>query len=194
MGFGRIGGMLVVGGCVLFMIAVAIAMGGGGVGIGLRDVGGLVLAASLALVGSGAAVLSVAGPWPLHGRVVRVGLGALAVGLVSLLVSSIVGAAASPGHEDQESLPMLVLLVVGLLATVLGPLITGLSLVRRPGPSRAVGSLLLAGMLLLVLTTLASPAVDQHLQEIAGALVVLGGTGVGVLAINGSRSAPVASR
>ena len=188
MSFGRIGGLLVVGGCVLFMIAVAIVMGGGGVGIGLRDVGGLVLAASLALVGSGAAVLSVAGPWPLHGRVVRVGLGALAVGLVSLLVSSIVGAAASPGHE--ESLPMFVLLIVGLLASVLGALITGLSLVRTPpGPSRGVGLLFLAGMLLFVLTTLYA----QPLQAIAGALAVLGGTGVGVLAINGSRSAPVAS-
>jgi hypothetical protein len=141
MGFGRIGGMLVVGGCVLFMIAVAIVMGGGGVGIGLRDVGGLVLAASLALVGSGAAVLSVAGPWPLHGRVVRVGLGALAVGLVSLLVSSIADAA--------------LLYVVGLLASVLGALITALSLVRTPpGPSRGVGLLFLAGMLLFVLTTL----------------------------------------
>lgn len=190
MGFGRIGGMLVVGGCVLFMIAVAIAMGGGGVGIGLRDVGGLVLAASLALVGSGAAVLSVAGPRPLNGRAVRVGLGILAVGLVSLLVSSIAGAAASPGHEDQESLPMLVVLVVGLLASVLGALITALSLVRRPpGPSRGVGLLFLAGMLLFVLTTLYA----QPLQAIAGALAVLGGTGVGVLAINGSRSAPVAS-
>ena len=191
MGFGRIGGLLVVGGCVLFVIAVAIAMSGGGVGIGLRDVGGLVLAASLALVGSGAAVLSVAGPWPLHGRVVRVGLGALAVGLVSLLVSSIVGVAASPGHEDEESLSMLVLLVVGLVASVLGALITALSLVRTPpGPSRGVGLLFLAGMLLFVLTTLYA----QPLQAIAGALAVLGGTGVGVLAINGSRSAPVASR
>ena len=189
MGFGRIGGLLVVGGCVLFVVTGAIFVGGGTLHIGDGEIGSLALAASLALVAVGAAVLSVAGPWPLHGRVVRVGLGALAVGLVSLLVSSIVGAAASPGHEDQESLPMLVLLVVGLFATVLGPLITGLSLVRRPGPSRAVGSLLLAGMLLLVLTTLYA----QPLQAIAGALVVLGGTGVGVLAINGSRSAPVAS-
>ena len=181
MSFGRIGGMLVVGGCVLFMIAVAIAMGGGSVGLGGRDVGGLVLAASLALLGSGAAVLSVAGPRPLNGRAVRVGLGILAVGLLSSLASSIM----EP--------PIFAWLIGGLLATVLGALITGLSLVRRPGPSRAVGSLLLAGMLLLVLTTLASPAVDQQLQEIAGALAVLGGTGVGVLAINGSRSAPVPS-
>jgi hypothetical protein len=76
------------------------------------------------------------------------------------------------------------------LASVLGALITALSLVRTPpGPSRGVGLLFLAGMLLFVLTTLYA----QPLQAIAGALAVLGGTGVGVLAINGSRSAPVAS-
>ncbi|HEX7400488.1 MAG TPA: hypothetical protein VF302_12005 [Candidatus Limnocylindrales bacterium] len=177
MGFGRIGGVLVVGGCVLFMIAVAIAMGGGSVGLGGRDAGGVLAAASLALLGSGAAVLSVAGPRPLNGRAVRVGLGILAVGLLSSLASSIM----EP--------PMFVLLIVGLLASVLGSLITGLSLVRRPGPSRAVGLLFLAGMLLFVLTTLYA----QPLQAIAGALVVLGGTGVGVLAINDGRSATVAS-
>ena len=188
MGFGRIGGMLVVGGCVLFMIAVAIAMSGGSVGLGGRDAGGLVLAASLALVGSGAAVLSVAGPRPLNGRAVRVGLGTLSVGLVSLLASSIMVVASTVGSE--ESLPMLVLVFVGLVASVVGALITALSLVRTPpGPSRGVGLLFLAGMLLFVLTTLYA----QPLQAIAGALAVLGGTGVGVLAINGSRSAPVAS-
>ena len=183
--------MLVVGGCVLFVVTGAIFVGGGALHIGDGEIGSLALAASLVLVAFGAAVLSVAGPRPLNGRAVRVGLGALAVGLVSLLVSSIVGVAASPGHEDEESLPMLVLLVVGLVASVLGALITALSLVRTPpGPSRGVGLLFLAGMLLFVLTTLYA----QPLQAIAGALAVLGGTGVGVLAINGSRSAPVASR
>jgi hypothetical protein len=193
MSFRRIGGLLVVGGCVLFMIAVAIAMAAGRVGIGLRDVGGLVLAASLALLGSGAAVLSVAGPRPLNGRAVRVGLGILAVGLLSSLASLIM----EP--------PIFVWLIVGLLASVLGALITALSLVRTPpGPSRGVGLLFLAGMLLFVLTTLYGLGYDpstapagagaQPLQAIAGALAVLGGTGVGVLAINGSRSAPVASR
>lgn len=53
MRFGWIGGTLVVGGCALFMIAAAIAVGGGSVGLGIRDVGGLVLAASLALVLAG---------------------------------------------------------------------------------------------------------------------------------------------
>lgn len=199
MSFGRIGGMLVVGSGVLFMVAGTIAMGGGGVGIGLRDVGGLVVAASLALGGSGAAVLSVTGPRPLHGRVMRVGLGTLAVGLVSSFASSTMASAST--FDPLESLPIVVLLLVGFLATALGSLVTALSLVRAPGSSRAVGSLVLVGLLLLVLTTiLANMGTDAPLHVIAGALavlgatgVVLGGTGLGVLAINGDRSATVAS-
>lgn len=199
MWFGRIGGLLVVGGCVLFMIAAAIAIAGGGVGIGLRDVGGLVVAASLALGGSGAAILSVAGPGPLHGRVTRIGLGILAVGLLSSLASSTM-AAASAGHE--ASLPIFVLFIVGSLSTVLGSLVTGLSLVRAPGPSRAVGLVFLAGLLLLAFSRIpANMASDAlPLQEIAAALavlggigVVLGGAGVGVLAISGGRSAAATS-
>jgi len=92
MGFGRIGGVFVVGGWVLFVVTGAIFAGGGAVRIGDGAIGGLALAASLALVGSGAAVLSIAGPRPLHGRAVRVGLGILAVGMLSSLASSAIAA------------------------------------------------------------------------------------------------------
>ena len=60
MGFGRIGGMLVVGGCVLFVVTGAIFVVGGTLHIGDGEIGSLALAASLALVAFGAAVLSVA--------------------------------------------------------------------------------------------------------------------------------------
>lgn len=95
MWFGQIGGKLVVGGGVLFVIAVAIYVGGGGVGFGGLDASGLVVDASLALFGCGAAVLSVGGPRPLHGRVVRVGLGTLAVGQLSALALSVAVAAST---------------------------------------------------------------------------------------------------
>lgn len=178
MRFGWIGGTLVVGGCALFMIAAAIAVGGGSVGLGIRDVGGLVLAASLALVACGAAVLGVAGPRPLRGRVVRVGLGALAVALVSYLAASIMA---------EESLPMFVLFIGGPLATFLGSMVTGLSLVRVPGLSRVAGSLVLAGLLLILLGTISRGNAVAVLGLIA---VLLGGTGVGVLGVKGVRSAP----
>lgn len=84
-----------------------------------------------------------------------------------------------------------------LWAAFLGSLITGLALARTPGPSRAVGSLFVAGMVLLVLTTIvgnsAMRALPPHAILAALALAVLGNIGVGVLAINGSRSAMVAS-
>ncbi len=63
---GRIGGSLIAGGAVLFMIAVAIVVAGGGTCFGcidvnggrVTDLGGLVIVAGMALVGTGFAVMS----------------------------------------------------------------------------------------------------------------------------------------
>ena len=69
MRFGRIGGLLIVGGVALLLIIVAT---GGPVGIG--GSAALSRALILGLVGCGVAVLAWAGPGLLRGRVVRVGL------------------------------------------------------------------------------------------------------------------------
>jgi len=201
MGFGRIGGVFVVGGWVLFVVTGAIFAGGGAVRIGDGAIGGLVLAASLALVGSGAAVLSIAGPRPLHGRAVRVGLGILAVGMLSSLASSAI--AAGLAYDPLEDGPFVILFLVGGLATIIGSPVTVLSLVRAGGRPRAVGSLFLAGLLLVILGGFLGagtnpnpdplPVIGRALAVLGALVIVLGGTGVGVLAINGSRSAPVAS-
>ena len=202
MGFGRIGGVFVVGGWVLFVVAGAIFAGGGAVRIGDGAIGGVALAASLALVGSGAAVLSIAGPRPLHGRAVRVGLGILAVGMLSSLASSAI--AAGLAYDPLEDGPFVILFLVGGLATIIGSPVTVLSLVRAGGRPRAVGSLFLAGLLLVILGGFLGagtnpnpdplPVIGRALAVLGALVIVLGGTGVGVLAINGSRSAPVASR
>jgi hypothetical protein len=188
---GRIGGLLVVAGGLLFAIAVAIYVGGGGVGFGRGDVSGLVVDASLALFGGGAAVLSLGGPRPqLDGRVVRVGLATLAVGQLGLLALSVMAAGSTVERLESLAPPI-------LGAASLGSLLTGLGLARAPGPSRAVGSLFLAGMVLLVLvTTLGNSgmwALPPHTVLAALVMAVLGNIGVGVLAINASRSAMVAS-
>jgi hypothetical protein len=200
MGFGRIGGVFVVGGWVPFVVTGAIFAGGGAVRIGDGAIGGLALAASLALVGSGAAVLSIAGPRPLHGRAVRVGLGILAVGLLSSLASSAMTAGFA--GDPLENGPV-ILFLVGGLATVIGSPVTVLSLVRAGSRPRAVGSLFLAGLLLVILGGFLGagtnpnpdplPVIGRALAVLGALVIVLGGTGVGVLAINGSRSAPVAS-
>jgi len=81
--------------------------------------------------------------------------------------------------------------------------VTVLSLVRAGGRPRAVGSLFLAGLLLVILGGFLGagtnpnpdplPVIGRALAVLGALVIVLGGTGVGVLAINGSRSAPVAS-
>jgi hypothetical protein len=69
------------------MIAAAIYVGGG--------IDNLLLDASPALFGCGAGVLSVGGRRPLRGRLVRLGLGTLAVGQLSYLAVSIIATAST---------------------------------------------------------------------------------------------------
>jgi hypothetical protein len=175
---GRIGGLLIVGGCALIPL-VAVLGGSGPLGVDGhpdRDMSNPTKNAPFALLGLGAAFLSVAGPEPLHGRGVRVGLGMLAVGLLSLLVSSIIPIPA--GSNDLQSWPYIIAGAVGLLATAGGTLVTVVSLVRVPGPPRVVGSLLLGGLLLFPFASILS---------VIGIFVGL--MGIGVLAINGDRPA-----
>lgn len=190
MRIGRIGGMLVTGGVVLFVIGYALMIVG-------AAVGNLVTGGGMALIGSGAAILCVTGPKPLHGRVIRVSLGALAVGLASLLASSIV--ASTLTYDPLENGPFVVLGIGGFLALALGSLLTAGSLLRAPGPPRVVGSLLIAGPLLFLLAgTLSANVADAPLfSAVAGALVilgaigfVLGGAGIGMLVIRGDGPAP----
>lgn len=189
MSFGRIGGLLIIGGALMLVLAVPIFVVQGGPGLGMSDIGGLATDVSLALFGFGAAVLSVGGPQPLQAPLVRVGLGALAVGQLSALAFSI-GAGATE-FDALESLPLSILLIVGLGAVVLGWLITGLGLVRRSGPPRVVGALLVSGLLLYALQLLLSSIqieLPADTSVAALALTVLGNAGVGVLAVMGNRS------
>jgi hypothetical protein len=121
MRFGRIGGLLIVGGVALLLIIVAT---GGPVGTG--GSAALSRALILGLVGCGVAVLAWAGPGLLRGRVVRVGLLLLAAGLLGESAASIL-AAANPGHE--ESNLFFALFLGGAIAGLLGALVTGLSLI-----------------------------------------------------------------
>jgi len=163
------------------LVAAAIYIRGGGID-------DLFVDASLALLGFGAGVLSIGGPWPLHGRLVRLGLGTLAVGKLSYLAVSIMATAST---FDQLG-SLLQILRVGLGAAFLGSLITGLSLVRTRGATRLVGSLFLAGMLLLALMANLGNmqiALPPHAVLWALALAVLGNTGVGGLAVAAYASA-----
>lgn len=202
MPFGRIGGLLVVGGWVLAAVTAAIVAGGGGIGVGGSvggSVGSLTLATAVGLVGAGSAVLAIAGPNPLDGRAVRVGLGLLGIGLIAWMAA--IGGGGAVRMDQPEILVVLALAFVGLLGTSLGTLITVVSLIRASGRSRRVGSLFLVGLVLLVLAGLVSKIGTGGLpyDVIAAALAVLGatgmfvgGAGIGLLGIGGDRSPAVA--
>jgi hypothetical protein len=119
MRFGRIGGLLIVGGVALLLIVVAV---GGPVGTG----GSAALSRALisGLVGCGVAVLAWAGPGLLRGRVVRVGLVILAAGLLGESAASIVAAA-----NGESNLFFVLFFFGGAIVLYLGALVTGLSLI-----------------------------------------------------------------
>jgi hypothetical protein len=185
----RIGGLSVIGGWALLVIAGALAVAGGSVGLGSRSIGGVVMAASLVLIGAGGAVVAVAGPRPLDGRVLRIGLGILGIGILGLAGSSI--AAARLAYDPMEDGPSVVLLLAGGLATWTGAPVTVLALLLAPGGPRAVGAAFVAGLLLLVLAGVANENVGPILAGlpaiVGGSLVIGSGIGLGVLAIRGER-------
>jgi len=78
---------------------------------GQESPGRAVVVASLGIVGAGILVLAMTGAPPLRGRVLRAGLGILAVGLVCLAGSSI--AAARLAYDPLEDAPTVVLLFAG---------------------------------------------------------------------------------
>ncbi|HYM82641.1 MAG TPA: hypothetical protein VEY67_00640 [Candidatus Dormibacteraeota bacterium] len=115
---GRIGGALVGAAVVLFVIAAAIGLRGGTVFVGGSAPGSVLLTASLAVGAVGFAVLAIVRPSPFDGRLGRLGLWSLAVGLGCTVVSGIV--AASSTVDPLESLPILVFSGIGDLLVLLG--------------------------------------------------------------------------
>jgi hypothetical protein len=196
MRWARIAGILIVAGSALSLPAAAISGPVGPGDTGGRDLGSLVLNACLALLGSGAALLSIAGPTPLGGRNLRIGLGTLAIGLLSLLASSLIPI--PTGSNELQSWPFIVSGAIGLLATVTGTLVTVVSLARTPGPARLVARLFSVGLALVVVFSLLGNGVIalgplhvvvEFLAVLGGVVIVLAATSLGVLAITAGPSA-----
>ena len=191
MWFRRIGGTLMAGGGVLSMITIAPVL------VGNSDLA-LIVPGALVLISLGAITLGVAGTKPMDGRAIRVGLGMLGVGLLSYLAGNVLPV--REGSNNLQSWPHIILLFGGVLIIVLGFLVTLVSLVRAPGPSRAVGSVLFMGLLPFPIAGLLSAVwTDEPFWSIVTGLVVLGSSGIflgligiGGLAIVGDRSGPVA--
>ena len=194
MRWGQLGGLLLIGGTV---VALPAALLSGPAGPGevptLRAVGRLSTSAALALVGAGVSVLGVVGSKPFSGRGVRTGLGALAVGLFSLLFFANALVLVPDGSNELSFGPTAYSLVVGALAMFLGVLVLGIGLLRTTGLARAIGSLFIAGLLLPVLAVPFNGndgAGSYFAVPLALILLVLGALGIGALAIRAERNAP----
>jgi len=167
---GRIGGgILLVGGAALVYTVAAV----------LDWVTGTSLIVPAVLLGIGAAVVSVAGARPLDARLTRAGLGLLAVGGLSVALALAIL------NSDAEEMAELVPLLIALGAILLGCLSTGLSLLRLRGPGRAVGAVVLVGLLLVIVgNVVGGGQVTPPAILLAGyAVTGLGLTGVAVLAL-----------
>jgi hypothetical protein len=138
----------VAAGSVAWLFAAALVLGNQAVGVGLQGLGGLVVNLGLGLVGAGAALLAGTGQGPVVRQSTRLGLAILAVGMLAVLLSTI--AVRPTSASDPAVLLILVLqLVVGMPAAVLGWLIIGLTLASTTGRERLVGRTFVLGVALL---------------------------------------------
>jgi hypothetical protein len=190
---GRIGGGLVLGGWALLAAGMALSWVAGSV------VGGATMSASLAVIGSGAAVIAITGPAPFGGRLARLWLGILALGLFGVAGSAITAARLT--YDPLEDMPTVVLLLGGGLATFIGMLLTQLSLLIARGLARKLGALFFAGFAGIYLAQ-GLAAVSQDLAPlrlavgllavVAVAVFLVGCAGPGLLAFRGDRAPAVA--
>jgi hypothetical protein len=190
MALARVGGLLLIVGSVAVGIW-AIAFSGaaapaGSAGQGEVRSDTLLVTAFALLLGAGAGAVGIAAPPPFGSRLTRVGLGLIGVGMLSVALGRTV-VVIPTGSNELSSLPYLILVFGGGLATIVGSLVCGASLARSPsvGP-RIVGLALLAGPLSLPLAAAISLPlhVDASVIVLIGLrLLILSYAGIGILAL-----------
>ena len=192
----RIGGGLVIGGLVGTGVSEILATGGADVLSSELPAPGraiVLVPVFLALTAAGLLSLSWSFVPSLMDRAVAWGLRSMALGLLAL--GGVLVASGSAGLRGTAVDILLVPLAGGALATIVGALITGLALVRWPGPERVAGLVLVAGLLLVVIGNWARngnpPApVAVTIGSIGLLVTFTGGLLVGLLGLIGSEPAP----
>ena len=173
----RLGGVLLIVGSALTGVVVAIALSGA-VGLGGPEAGWFLAAVTLATLGAGAGAVSLSSAPAFRSRLMRVGLGLDAVGLIGLALSG-------SANTGPDTSPLLLVLLLTLAISGLGLLVTLLALVRTSGWLRITGVVLVAGFVGLALAW-TGPQVDSALRLISTVLLTglpLGSAGVGLLAV-----------
>ena len=198
MSLSRIGGILIVAAAVLFALTLVIAAGGGSVSVRGNGPGSDTATVALVLLGVGLAMLAIAGPPPLHGRVVRAGFWLVVIGGAAELLTAGVAV---------ESWLVVIFLLGGLVVLV-GVIVSGIGLLLTPGPARRVGLGFAAGIALAVVAgfvsndpgiafsaeTEALRAAMNVLAIVAAGLLIVSLAAVGVLAMRGGDAPAPASR
>jgi hypothetical protein len=182
----RLGGGLVIAGCILFLIAwVLLGLAGG---LGLQTLQRSALALGLLAGGIGGALLAAAGEGPFAGRRSRLGLALMASCALGFLLFTFL-------PQDDIGLLYVYLLLLSAIALtgIVGALVLATALLRIDGAGRVSGRMLLGGIALVplvyVLGALSEPTGLQlgavsGPAGVAAIVLALGGLGiVGYLAL-----------
>jgi hypothetical protein len=194
---GQIGGLLLVGGCGIFLVALGIASTGGPIGLGVIGVNGTLVLVAFILGGLGCAAIAIQAPPPVCGPAIRASLGAVGAGLLSVCLGSAI-AGVSTG-DPLASLPVVALIGVGLFATLIGVAATGATLVVAPWTPRLPGFVVLGGLVCLVASVALFSNADDSGRSIRNLVATIGlvgilvvGIWIGLTAFRGEKSPAVA--
>jgi hypothetical protein len=179
---GFIGGLLVIGGCLLIVVSAAIAIGGGQVSVEGAGAGSLAVTVAMALLAVGAVLIGVGGPRPLNGRFARLGLTLSAIGLAASLATA---------TAPSTSL-LLVVFLIGVPLACIGVIVTALVVLATPGRPRQAGLLVFAGLLIAMaawaLNIVVGAAIAGPIALVGGGVVLLGIGAIGLLGVAGGQA------
>lgn len=183
---GFIGGLLVIGACLLIVVTAVIGAAGGQVSVQGDGPGSFTLTAALAMLAVGAFLLGLGATRPLN-RFARLGLVLSGIGLTATL---------STASVSVSSMLVFVFLIGGLVAWI-GVIITGLAVLATPGEPRRAGLIFGAGLLIAMaagaLNNVVGATIAGPIALVGGAVVLAGIALIGLLGVRaGQAQAPVA--
>ena len=184
---GFIGGLLIIGACLLIVVTAVIGASGGEVSVQGAGPGSLTLTVALAMLAVGALLIGVGGARPLNGRFARLGLVLSGLGLTATL---------STPNVSVSSMLVFVFLIGGLVAWI-GVIITGLAVLATPGRPRRAGLIFVAGLLIAMaagaLNNVVGATIAGPIALVGGSVVLLGIGAIGLLGVRGGQADAVAS-
>jgi hypothetical protein len=183
---GFIGGLLVIGACLLIVVTAAIAASGGQVSVEGAGPGSLTLTVAIAMLAVGALLIGLGGSRPLN-RFARLGLVLSGIGLTATL---------STANVSVSSMLVLVFLLGGLVAWI-GVIMTGLAVLATPGRPRQAGLIFVAGLLIAAaagaLNNVVGSAIAGPIALLGGAVILLGIGAIGLLAVRSGQASAAAA-